>query len=169
MKRSFSFLFALTLLFTLTQSAFAQFEKGDKLFNAGIGGGGYGFYGGGISLGASFEAGITDFISVGAQADFRSYSYGWLGANNRYISLPIAGRGAYHFGKHFLKIEELDLYGGANAGFNIDNNKYYNPSALVLGVFAGGRWYFKPNFGVFAEFAGGTNVMPAKAGITLKF
>lgn len=169
MKRSFSFLFAFALLFSISQGAFAQFEKGDKLFNAGIGGGGFGYYSGygGIAIGASFEVGITDFISVGAQADFRTYSY-YLNSG-RSLSLPVAARGAYHFGKHFLKIEQLDLYGGVNAGFNIDNNKYYTSNAIVAGVFAGGRWYFKPNFGVYAEFGGGSNILPAKAGITLKF
>lgn len=171
MKKLFT-IFVLAAAVFAGSNAHAQFEKGDKLFNAGIGGGGYGYYGGlgGFALGASFEAGVHDFISVGAQADFRFYRYSYLfGASESYISIPVAARGSYHFGKHFLTINELDLYGGAALGFNIDGNNYYTGSNLVIGIHAGGRYYFKENLGVFAEFAGGTNIVPAKVGITLKF
>lgn len=169
MKKLFT-VFVLAAAVFAGSNAQAQFEKGDKLLNVGIGGGGYGFYSGGIAIGGSFEAGIHDFISIGAQADFRFYNYGYLlGPRSSYISIPLAARGSYHFGKHFLKIDELDLYGGLAAGFNIDNNEYFTNTPLVIGVHAGGRYYFKEKLGVFAEFAGGTNVIPAKVGLTLKF
>lgn len=172
MKKILSTLFVLALIGVSTQGAFAQgYEKGDKLFNAGIGGGGYGYYSGygGVAIGASFEAGITDFISIGAQADFRFYKYSYVGFSDNYVSIPIAARGSYHFGKHFLTIEKLDLYGGPVLGVNIDGSEYYNGNKLVIGAFAGGRYYFKENFGAFVEFSGGNNVVPAKLGISLKF
>lgn len=172
MKKILSTLFLVALLGLTSQGAFAQaFEKGDKLFNAGIGGGGYGYYSGygGVAVGASFEAGITDFISIGAQADFRFYRYDWLYGTKNYVSIPLAARGSYHFGKHFLTLDNLDLYGGPVAGVNIDGSEYYTGNKVVIGVFAGGRYYFKDNFGAFVEFSGGNNVVPAKVGISLKF
>jgi hypothetical protein len=168
MKKTLLMLFVAAVLSVTTDKAFAQFEKGDKLLNLGIGGGGYGFYGGGFAVGGSFEVGIHDFISVGAQADIRFYSYGYLyAAKSSYVALPIAARGSYHYGKHFLKIDKLDLYAGPALGFNIDGNDYYTASPIVIGAFAGARYYFKPAMGVFAELAGGTNMLPIKAGITL--
>lgn len=170
-KLLYSSLMSLTILLA-GSSAFAQFQKGDKLLNLGIGGGGIGYYSGlgGIAIGGSFEVGITDYISVGAQADLRTYSYAYgLYDSDRYVSFPIAGRGSYHFGKHFLKMDNLDLYGGAALGFNIDNSTYYDGGVIVFGVHAGARYYFKPSFGVFAELGGGANIIPAKAGVTFKF
>ncbi len=170
MKKTLFLLFVAAALSLSAQKAFAQYEKGDKILNLGIGGGGYGFYGGGFAVGGSFEAGIHEFISVGAQADIRFYNYGYLlGPSSNYVALPIAARGSYHYGKHFLKIDKLDLYAGPMLGFNIDGNEYYTTSPLVIGVFAGARYYFKPAMGGFVEFAGGTNAIPAKVGISFKF
>jgi len=164
-------MFLVATVFSLaSQKVFAQYEKGDKILNLGIGGGGYGFYNGGFAVGGSFEVGVHEFISVGAQADIRFYNYGYLlGPNDNYVALPIAARGSYHYGKHFLTIDKLDLYAGPALGFNIDGNEYYTSSAIVIGVFAGARYYFKPAMGAFVEFAGGTNMIPAKVGISLKF
>lgn len=175
--KKFLLMILVAAVFSLaSEKAFAQFEKGDKLLNAGIGVGdygsygygGYGYGGGGFYIGASFEAGITDFISVGGQLDFRPYSYSGYGSH---ISIPIAARGSYHFGKHFLKIEQLDLYGTAMLGYSIDNNDYdwYGRSSAVIGVAAGGRWYFKPNLGAYAELGGGVNIAPLRLGVTFKF
>jgi hypothetical protein len=169
-----SLLFALLTFSVSTVSA--QFEKGDKLLNAGIGGGGFGWLTG-FAVGASMEVGVTDFIGVGAQADFRFYN-NWAGRNK--VALPIAARGAYHFGKHFVKVDNLDLYGGVALGFTIGGKYYdddyvlpylgkYDNSAFVGGVFAGGRYYFADNIGAFAELSAGSNVLPIKAGITFKF
>ncbi|QRR02761.1 hypothetical protein [Dyadobacter sandarakinus] len=170
MKKTLLMLFVASVLSMASEKAFAQFEKGDKILNVGIGGGGYGFYGGGIAIGGSFEYGVHDFISVGAQADFRFYNYSYLvGPSSNYVSVPIAARGSYHYGKHFLTIEQLDLYAGPALGFNIDGNEYYTNSAVVAGVFAGAKYYFKPAMGVFLELAGGTNMIPVKAGLSFKF
>src|SRR4051812_38172666 len=120
MKKTLLMIVAVVLLGISSDKAFAQFEKGDKILNLGIGGGGYGFYGGGFAVGGSFEVGVHDFISVGAQADIRFYNYGYLlGPSESYVALPIAARGSYHYGKHFLTIDNLDLYAGPALGFNI--------------------------------------------------
>lgn len=169
-----SLLFSVLVLGGLTANA--QFQKGDKVLNAGIGGGGFGWLSG-FAVGASLEYGVTDFIGVGAQTDLRFYN-NWVGKSK--LAIPIAARGTYHFGKHFVKVDKLDLYGGVALGFTIGGKYYddsyggiwlgtYDNSSLVAGVFAGGRYYFANNLGVFAEFSGGTNVLPAKAGISLKF
>jgi hypothetical protein len=176
MKKILFLLSVATMLSVTSEKAFAQFEKGDKLLNAGIDlGGTYG--GGGLGVGASFEYGVTDFISVGAQADFITWSYGSFGYKWRYTFFPIAARGSYHFGKHFLKVDNLDLYAGPSLGYYIssykDNSGYSGVydngygGQVLFGVFAGGRYFFKPNMGVFAEV--GYNAAPLKAGITFKF
>lgn len=169
-----SLLFALLTFSVSTVSA--QFEKGDKLLNAGINlGGTYG--GGGVGVGGSFEVGIHDFISVGGQADFVTWNYGWTGYKWKYNFLTIAARGSYHFGKHFLTMDNLDLYAGPSLGYRVSSYKspdgfggIYSDSygsGVFFGVFTGARYYFNPGMGVFAEV--GHNASPFKAGITFKF
>ncbi len=176
MKKTILLMFVAAIVSVSSQQAFAQFEKGDKLVNVGIGVGNYGSYdyvgysysGGSFYIGGSAEVGITDFISIGGQIDFRPYRYGGYGSN---LAIPIAARGSYHFGKHFLKIEKLDLYGVATLGYSIDNNNYdwYAGNDLVIGASVGGRWYFKPNMAGYAELGGGSNIAPLRLGITFKF
>lgn len=176
MKKTLFMLVVAALFSAASEKAFAQYEKGDKLLNVGIGLGSY--YGGGVALGASFEYGVTDFISVGAQADFYTWGYNWgSGYKYRYTFLPIAARGSYHFGKHFLEIDKLDLYGGAALGYYISSYSADTPyggvyddtygSKVLFGVFGGGKYYFKPNMAAFAEV--GYNVTPLKVGIAFKF
>lgn len=174
MKKLFT-AFVLAAAVFAGSSAHAQFEKGDKLLNAGLNLGGT--YGGGFGLGASFEAGVHDFISVGAQIDWVTWNHGWTGYKWKYNFVTIAARGSYHFGKHFLTIDNLDLYAGPSLGYRI--SKYTDPSGwtgglynaydsgVAFGAFAGARYYFKENLGVFGEV--GYNASPVKAGITLKF
>lgn len=172
MKNILSTLLVIAVLGITSQTAFAQeqFQKGDKILNVGIGGGGYGFYGGGFAVGGSFEYGVHEFISVGGQVDLNFYNYSYaFGFKDNYISVPIAARGSYHYGKHFLTINALDLYAGPVLGFSIDGNEYYSGTSIVIGAQAGARYYFKPAMGVFAEFSGGSNVIPAKVGLTFKF
>lgn len=176
MKNTLFMLVVVALFSAASEKAFAQFEKGDKLLNAGINlGGTYG--GGGVGVGASFEGGVHDFISVGGQADFTTWNYGWVGYKWRYNFFTIAARGSYHYGKHFLKLDNLDLYAGPSLGYRIssfsDPDGYtgvYDDgygSGVFVGLFAGARYYFKPNMGVFAEV--GWNASPLKAGIAFKF
>jgi len=176
MKKLLSSLFVLAFMLVSVQS-FAQYKKGDKLLNAGIGLGAY--YGGGIPLGASFEVGVTDEISVGAQADFYTWGYNFGGGYRyRYTFLPIGVRGSYHVNELLnLGVDNLDLYGGLSLGYYIssyrDNSGYSGfydnayGNRVFLGVHIGGRYYFKPNLGAFAEV--GYGVAPLKIGVAFKF
>ena len=165
----------MSLLLVGTQS-FAQYQKGDKLLNAGIGLSSY--YGGGLPIGASFEVGITDEISVGAQIDFYTWGYNFGGYKWRYTFVPVAVRGSYHVNELLnLNNEKLDLYGGLALGYYIssfkDNSGYsglYNNAygnQVLFGVHLGGRYYFKPNLGAFAEVGYGVSAL--KLGVTFKF
>ncbi|REA56016.1 hypothetical protein DSL64_27430 [Dyadobacter luteus] len=176
MKKTLLMLVVAALFSVTSEKAFAQFEKGDKLLNAGINlGGTYG--GGGVGVGASFEGGVHDFISVGGQADLVTWSNGFGGYKWKYTFFTVAARGSYHFGKHFLTIDNLDLYAGPSIGYRIANYKdpsgwtgFYDnayDNGVFFGAFAGARYYFKPTMGVFAEV--GYNASPLKAGITFKF
>ena len=176
MKKILLTLLVFTALSVTSEKSFAQsqFANGDKLLNVGINlGGTYG--GGGVGVGASYEQGIHDFISVGGQLDFVHwgygggiYSYGWS-----YNFISIGARGSYHYGKHFLTVDKLDLYAGPAIGYRIASSSYdgvgYDAygSGVFFGAFAGARYYFKPAMGVFGEV--GYNASPLKVGITFKF
>jgi len=146
------------------------FAKGDKLLNLGIGVNSY--YSGGIPLGASFEIGIMDFLSVGGSLDYLSKTY----YNTKFTSLYIAARGSYHFNELLkLNTNKADLYAGATVGFRSFNwaDDYYTlggryGNGAYVGAFAGAKWYFTNAFGAFAEVGaiGSTN---AKIGICFKF
>jgi hypothetical protein len=176
MKNTILMLFVASILSFTSEKAFAQFEKGDKLLNLGIGLNSY--YGGGVPIGAAFEYGITDEISIGAQIDFSRWSYGYGGYKWSYTFVPVAVRGSYHFGKLInLPTDKLDLYGGAALGYYIskykDNTGYtgyydnvYGNKAL-FGIYAGGRYYFKDNIAGFAEVGYGVSTL--KVGVTFKF
>ncbi|WP_155977952.1 hypothetical protein [Pedobacter glucosidilyticus] len=162
-----------TLIFTfLTITTFAQngaYSKGDKLLNIGIGVNSY--YDGGIPLGASFEKGITENISVGAQADFLSADY----ASIKFTALYIGLRASYHVNQ-LLNIEnnKIDLYGGPTLGYrsftwkdeDLNLGDDYG-SGLFLGVYIGGKYYIHKNIGLFSELGaiGSTN---ARIGVAFK-
>lgn len=176
MKKYLLTLLVATAMSFASGKVFAQYEKGDKLLNLGLNlGGTYG--GGGIGTGASYEQGIHDFISVGAQVDFVSWNNGVFGYKWKYNFWTFAARGSYHFGKHFLKMDNLDLYGGPAIGYRAASFKapdgyggnYTDDygSGVFFGVFAGARYYFKPNLGVFGEV--GYNASPLKVGVAFKF
>ena len=109
-----------------TTNGYAQaFQKGNKLLNLGLGLNSY--YSGGIPFGASFEVGINDDLSVGANVDYLSTSnYGY-----RFTALYFGGRGSYHFNKVLnIKDEKLDLYAGAGLGYRSFSweDSYYGTS-----------------------------------------
>ena len=163
------------LLFSLlicAKTAFAQYKKGDFLLNVGLG---TSSYSGQAVPGVSFEYGFGKFISAGLQSDLYTYRYGPERAV--YTSLPTALRASYHFGKHFLKIKTLDLYGGASVGTWSPRHYDYRPGrpkiyvgdndGLYLGLYAGARYYFQPKFAVFSEI--GHKISWLKAGVTFRF
>ena len=154
----------LSVLVLIGLNANAQYDKGDNLLNVGLNVGGT--LGGGVGVGASYEVGIHDYISVGGEADF--VSYGTLGYKWNFISF--GGRGSYHFGKLFIENDKLDLYGGLNLGFRlaswngVGSGTYGN--GMYFGPHIGGRYYFKPNIAVLAET--GWTAAALKVGLTFK-
>lgn len=164
----------------LSMVVFAQngaYSKGDKLLNVGVGLNSY--YSGGLPLGASFEVGVTDDISVGANVDYLSHKYGGYGYSWKFTALYIGSRGSYHF-NNLLNIEneKIDVYGGATIGYrsfkwkdsDFEGSGLKNSygSGVFFGVFAGGKYYFTDNIGGFAELGaiGSTNV---RLGVAFKF
>ena len=175
MKKILSSLFVVALLACGTANA--QYAQGDKLLNVGIGAGGY-YGGGGLPIGASFEYGITPEISVGAQIDFYTTNYGgYIGYNYRYTFIPIAIRGSYHVNELLnLNNDKIDLYGGIQLGYYLSSYSgdrayagYIDPyrGRALFGIHLGGKYYFKPNLGAFAEV--GYGVAPVKLGVAFKF
>lgn len=150
------------------------FSNNDKLLNIGIGVNS--FYDGGIPFGASFEKGITDKISVGANFDYLSTNYGSSGIELKFTAIYLAARGSYHFNELLkIKSNQLDVYAGPSVGYRIFNwnddsaslgNKY--GSGIFIGVHIGGKYYFTDKIGAFAELGdiGSTN---ARLGLAFKF
>ncbi len=174
MKKIFSSLFFVALLVFSAEGVMAQsYEKGDKLLNVGVGLGTYGA--GGLGLGGSFEVGIHDAISVGVLGGFSGRS-NYLGSGVRWSVLTIGARGSYHFNELLnLDNDMIDLYAGLGLGYrNISWNydgiglggSNYGSGILFLGHI-GGKYYFKPNLGVFAELGSGFGTL--QAGLSFKF
>jgi hypothetical protein len=172
MKKLLTFSFLLALIATTSFKGFSQaFKQGDKLLNGTIGLNSY--YSTGLPLGASFEVGITEAISVGGQADYASGNYGTgLG----FTAFYVGGRGAYHLGE-VLKInnDKLDVYAGLGLGYRSFSWKdgyngfgYSYGNGLDFNYFIGGRYFFSDNIGAVLEL-GYSGVSNARAGITFKF
>lgn len=162
-----------TLMVFIGLTALGQqngYKKDDQLVNIGIGVNSY--YSGGIPFGASYEKGITDEISVGANFDYLSHDYLTL----KFTAIYFGARGSYHF-NDLLKINssKLDVYGGATLGYRSfswsDDGQSLGDaygSGVYLGAYAGGKYYFGGGIGAFAEFGaiGSTN---ARLGVAFKF
>ncbi|TKC12932.1 hypothetical protein FA048_04760 [Pedobacter polaris] len=166
--------FLLTFLTFISIASIAQqngaYSKGDNLLNIGIGINSS--YSGGLPIGASYEKGITDDISVGANFDYLSNKY----LTYKFTAIYFGARGSYHF-NNLLKIQnnKLDLYGGATLGYRSfswsDSEQNIGDeygSGVFLGAYIGGKYYFGNAIGVFTELGeiGSTN---ARVGVAFKF
>lgn len=152
------------------------YHKGDNLLNIGVGISSY-FYG--HPIGASYEAGITDDISVGAQIDYNSGNYGDYYYNNarwRYTSTYVGARGSFHVNRLLrLNTQKVDLYAGLGLGYRTfrwnDSNYGYGydyRSGLFLNYFVGGKYYFTDKVGAFLEL-GYTGLSSSRVGLSIKF
>lgn len=177
MKKKLLIVLLLGSFSLLSNAAFAQYAKGDKLLNVGIGVNSY--YNGGIPFGASFEVGVTDEISVGGSLDYLSHNYGsYFGTDYRFTAVYLGARGSYHFNELLnLKNDRIDIYAGLTLGyrsFTWSDSSYGTGlgnsygSGAFLGIYAAGRYYFSEKVGAFLEVGavGSTN---AKLGVTFKF
>ena len=174
MKKLLTFSFFIALIATTSFEGFSQaYKKGDKLLNATIGLNSA--YSSGLPLGASFEVGVTDAISVGGSLDYTSFKYSGLDYGYKFIYF--GARGSYHVNE-LLKIEsdKIDVYGGLGLGYYTasysgPNGSLYTGAyggALYFTGFVGGRYYFSDNIGAVLELGGG-GVSNVKAGLTFKF
>ena len=170
MKKLFILSFICISALIASKAQAQAFKNGDKLLNLGLGLNSY--YSGGVPFGASFEVGIDDDISVGANVDYLSTSnYG-----ARFTALYFGGRGSYHFNKVLnIKDEKFDLYAGAGLGYRsfswedtytgLSIDAY--GSGIYFGVHLGAKYYFSDKIGAFAELGavGSTN---ARIGVGFK-
>jgi opacity protein-like surface antigen len=162
-------------MFAFTHSASAQFNKGDKQFNLGVGIG---------SLGAntSIEYGIMDDLGVGLFASYERPSTGLIGAiagvRYSYNEISIGPRAAYHLGRVLnLNDDKFDVYvaGGVLGRFTSYNNDYWQAVGLTrttstsisLLARVGARMTLSDKMAGFAEIGSGGSWV--QAGISFKF
>ncbi|MEM7373562.1 MAG: hypothetical protein AAF587_33365 [Bacteroidota bacterium] len=163
----------LTLLFILSVGTFhlsAQaFEEGQLSVSPGIMLGGLGVYGGGVGfpLGASAGYAFHEMFDAGPFIGIARYTYGPVGSQYRWNFVSFGARGDFHYLpllEEFLEVdlssEELDLYVGVLAGFQIagfsSNDVVLGPTLnfsnrATYGLAVGGRYYFADNLAAFAE------------------
>lgn len=172
MKKAIFLFFAMMAIGSLSFAQNGAFNNGDKLLNIGVGVNSY--YSGGIPVGASFEVGVTDAISVGGGVDFLSSNYG---GGNKFTAIYLGARANYHFNEVLnITSDKVDVYGGLSLGYrsftwkdNYNNDllgKSYG-SGVYLGALVGGKYYFTENVGAFLELGaiGSTN---ARIGVAFK-
>ena len=166
MKKVVVFFMAVTFAFTV--QAQHVFNKGDVMFNAGIGiPHSYGFI---PTINFSGEVGVIPtgdigLVSFGGLAEFQLANNTWAGSTETWPSFYFGGRAAWHV--HAFNSDVFDAYGGVGLGFVIngksDNFNYDN--SINPDIFVGGRWMFSPGMGLFAE-VGYTGLSSLKFGVT---
>jgi hypothetical protein len=122
---------------------------------------------------------------LGYQREYYNYDYDDIWFNTKYYYhhnwsyYMIAARGAYHW--DVLNAKNAEVYAGVLVGLRIQTHNYetndpdkrdpytYSTSAVypTYSVFAGARWYFVPNFGLFAEVGYGISYLTG--GLSIKF
>ena len=161
------------------------FNVGTNAVNFGIGLGSrysyaLGGYGGNSSVSpavsVSFERGILALgpgvLGVGGIIGYQSASYEYSGYKNKFTDLIVMVRGTFHY----PVTPQFDAYAGAgigvrHLGYSSDYaGPYlvdYGATKATAGLFAGGRYYFTPSIGAFAEL--GYDQTYLKAGLAVKF
>lgn len=169
MMKRFFLLSGLFLILVSAANAQDIFRKGTQYVNAGIGLGSY------IPVEVSYERSILDglikgqngAIGVGAYLGY----YGNTESDWRYNHYVIGARGAFHY----QLIPKLDTYGGLMLGYNAASVKWVGEgeslgaatgSVFDFSLFVGGRYFFKPNLGVYGEL--GYGIAYLSVGVTLK-
>jgi len=161
-----------------------SYEKGDHLFNAGIG---LGYYGNNFiyrraatipAVEASLELGIHEYFGVGAYAGLVSWNYDAFNFDGRQSIFTIGARGSFHYSSLLeellesdFKSDKLDLYVTLIMGleFRSYNGDFTtsNSADIFVGPVLGARYYFNPKLAVYAEGGRGSFSI-LKFGITLK-
>jgi hypothetical protein len=169
MKKLTIILIAFISLFAFDAKS-QSFEKGDNIFNAGLG---FGYYGYGYVYGRSFsipaitanyEVGLGDFIGVGPYVGIASWNYSGTGFNGGYSIFAIGGRASFHLTDILLNDaleldvnEKWDIYATLIMGlnFNLYSGDFQdletNEVRLNLGPILGFRYNFSKSFGLYLE------------------
>ncbi len=157
------------------------YVQGDKILNAGISLGyyGYGYLGdrSGVTLplNASLEYGITEEISAGAYVGYARWSYryntGFGEGEYSWSFLTVGARGSFHYTSILNELtdgdineEKVDLYVSVLLGLEFrsyndddDLNVYdSNETVLRFGPNLGVRYLLSKNIGVYLEGGRGT-------------
>lgn len=186
MKKNLLILFALCFMgvtAALAQKTTNAYNSSDNLLNVGIGLGSP-FFGSGCSSSLpvnptlSYEHGVTDEISIGGQLFYASskFNYAYFGSAYSFKenATYIGARGSYHLNDILDLDSKFDVYGGASVGYVIvsvsDNTGYSGSvaSAVGFGAFAGGKYFFSPKTGVYAEL-GYQSLSFLNVGLAFKF
>ncbi|WP_225000008.1 hypothetical protein [Cesiribacter sp. SM1] len=173
MKRIALLILAAGLCMT-TLSANAQYRKGDLTGNAGLSFGliGYGFGYGSSTLGfppltVNVEYSIDDRFAVGPYLGYFSRTYRSGSYRDGFSVFSFGGRGSFHATSSLnewfnwnIDESKWDIYAAAVLGFEVYSWNYdedylvdidNSGGGIVIGPVIGGRYFFNPNFGVFAE------------------
>ena len=159
------------------------FGKGVSLLNVGVGVGSPFFSSGytsslPVNPSLSYEYGISDVISLGAQVSYASAKYesSLLGYSYSFkeSATYFGARASYHLNKPLNIPSNFDVYGGASLGYvtaSISDNQGFSATAssgLGFGLFAGGKYYFSKSTGVYAEL-GYQSLALLNVGVAFKF
>lgn len=165
MKKVLLFLVAGLLSFTLSSQN--VMEKGDVIFNLGLGGPyNYGYiptinFSGEVGVIPTGDVGIVSFGGI-AEFQIAQYTYGWLDENKSHPIFIIGPRAAWHL--QTFQSSEWDVYAGVGFGLRIsgdykknDDDNVYDPKVGPYGeIFFGARYMMSDKFGIFMEVGGYT-------------
>lgn len=183
--------YLLGLFLTFVSMGWSQtFDKGTKVASLGIGiGSSLGSFDYSTQIPAisiMYEQGIAEagnvgVIGLGGYVGYKSFSWetnsGNFSSKSKWNYTIIGVRGALHFTG--INKENLDLYAGLMASYNLLNYSYEDNSGFNTGntgnfgntagltLFAGARYYFSDNLAAFAEL--GYGVAYLNLGLSFKF
>jgi hypothetical protein len=162
------------LLSLLTANSEAQYVIGKSYLGPRVG---LGVHGSSFALGAGYEYGVTEDISVGALIDYYQWSYdAWVGYGGKYTYVVVGAQGNYHFGKLLKWDSKLDPFGGVvlayeNVSWKWDNRSYpgwsASSSGLVFGGQAGIRYFVSPTVALYGQ--AGFGITYLKVGVDFVF
>ncbi|GAB3732471.1 hypothetical protein GCM10027594_14310 [Hymenobacter agri] len=128
------------------------------------------------ALSVSYERGIIPLgpgvLGVGGIIGYQSASYEYSGFKDKYTDLIVMVRGAFHY----PVTPKFDAYAGVGIGvrhlgyssnYTGPYTSDYGSTGATSGLFVGGRYYFTPSIGAFAEL--GYDQTYLKAGLAVKF
>lgn len=180
------FIILLVTLAAYTASDAQQFVKGTNMLSAGIGLGsslgGFSYGSQSPALSIQYERGVWEIggpgvISLGGYAGRKSYKYSGSGYTEKWGYTIIGVRSAYHY--NGINSDKFDVYGGVMLSYNILNYKYKSSNGTNIGgngnygsaagftLYVGGRYFFSPNVGAFAELGYGVSYLTL--GLAFKF